>query len=128
MNRRSFLNVLATAGAVAAMDPERLLWVPGKKLISIPKPPILIPTWIQIAGPLQQFNLSGSYGVVPGTPGEFLTADQRMYLMVYHHGRPIDFHDVGTPVIWEDAGTMIVKPADGADESRWAGVLVSGIL
>ena len=34
MNRRGFLSMLA--GAV--LDPERLLWVPGKKLISIPKP------------------------------------------------------------------------------------------
>lgn len=32
MNRRGFLGLLA--GAV--LDPERLLWVPGKKLISIP--------------------------------------------------------------------------------------------
>lgn len=35
MNRRSFL--AAMAGAFVA-DPERLLWVPGRKLISIPKP------------------------------------------------------------------------------------------
>ena len=35
MNRRSFLAGLATAFVV---DPERLLWVPGKKTISIPKP------------------------------------------------------------------------------------------
>jgi hypothetical protein len=33
--RRGFLAALA-AGFV--IDPERLLWVPGKKLISIPKP------------------------------------------------------------------------------------------
>lgn len=38
MNRRAFFGVLA-AGLVAAADPERLLWVPGRKLISIPKPP-----------------------------------------------------------------------------------------
>jgi|ERR1019366_2426481 hypothetical protein len=35
MNRRGFLAALA--GLMVA-DPERLLWVPGKKLISIPKP------------------------------------------------------------------------------------------
>ena len=34
-NRRSFLAGLAVAFVA---DPERLLWVPGKKLISIPKP------------------------------------------------------------------------------------------
>ena len=35
MNRRFFLGSLL---ATATLDPERLLWVPGKKLISIPKP------------------------------------------------------------------------------------------
>lgn len=33
INRRSFLSALAAAFVV---DPERALWVPGKKLISIP--------------------------------------------------------------------------------------------
>jgi hypothetical protein len=41
MDRRAFLRTL-TGGAVAAtfvsFDPERALWVPGKKLISIPQP------------------------------------------------------------------------------------------
>jgi hypothetical protein len=36
MNRRTFFSLLG-AGAVAA-DPERLLWVPGAKTISIPRP------------------------------------------------------------------------------------------
>jgi hypothetical protein len=35
VNRRGFLSALI-AGAM--VDPERLLWVPGKKLISIPAP------------------------------------------------------------------------------------------
>ncbi len=35
MNRRGFLAALI---AGTAFDPERLLWVPGKKLISIPRP------------------------------------------------------------------------------------------
>jgi hypothetical protein len=37
MNRRGLLG--AALGAFVA-DPERLLWVPGKKLISIPKAPM----------------------------------------------------------------------------------------
>ena len=37
MNRRGFLAALA--GAFVA-DPERALWVPGKKLISVPKRPL----------------------------------------------------------------------------------------
>jgi hypothetical protein len=36
MNRRGFLSALFAAPVVAAVDPERLLWTPGQKLISIP--------------------------------------------------------------------------------------------
>ena len=39
MNRRNFLSTFATAAAALVLDPERLLWVPGKKLISVPAPP-----------------------------------------------------------------------------------------
>ncbi len=35
MNRRGFLSLLAGAAAFT-LDPERALWVPGRKLISIP--------------------------------------------------------------------------------------------
>lgn len=37
MNRRLFLSSLLGA---ATLDPERLLWVPGRKLISIPTPKV----------------------------------------------------------------------------------------
>lgn len=36
-SRRGFLSFLGAAAATAVLDPERLLWVPGKKLISIPQ-------------------------------------------------------------------------------------------
>jgi len=36
MNRRNFLSILGTVAATAALDPERLLWVPGAKMISVP--------------------------------------------------------------------------------------------
>lgn len=36
MNRRGFFGTLFGGAAAMALDPERLLWVPGKKLISIP--------------------------------------------------------------------------------------------
>lgn len=38
MNRRSFLSTLAGALAATQYDPEKTLWVPGRKLFSIPKP------------------------------------------------------------------------------------------
>lgn len=37
MNRRHFLNSFAAAASAMVLDPERLLWVPGKKSFSIPK-------------------------------------------------------------------------------------------
>jgi hypothetical protein len=37
MNRRSFFSSLAAFAATATLDPERLLWRPGAKMISIPK-------------------------------------------------------------------------------------------
>lgn len=36
MNRRGFLGFIGAALAGATLDPERLLWEPGKKIISIP--------------------------------------------------------------------------------------------
>lgn len=38
MNRRGFLSLFGIGAAAVALDPERLLWVPGRKLISIPAP------------------------------------------------------------------------------------------
>ncbi len=38
MERRGFFGVIAGFAATAVLDPERDLWVPGKKLISIPSP------------------------------------------------------------------------------------------
>jgi hypothetical protein len=36
VNRRGFLGALAGLVGAAALDPERALWVPGAKVISIP--------------------------------------------------------------------------------------------
>ena len=56
LSRRLFLGIL---GSAVAFDPERLLWMPGKKVISVPKPHVrtlhhmtvdllLEPTYLQI--------------------------------------------------------------------------------
>jgi hypothetical protein len=37
VNRRGFFGVLLGAGASLSLDPERALWKPGAKLISVPK-------------------------------------------------------------------------------------------
>lgn len=45
MNRRGFLKALAAAAAAASvLDPEQLLWVPGKKTFFIPASPRLANT------------------------------------------------------------------------------------
>lgn len=46
MNRRGFLSLLGLAAASAAVDPEKLLWTPGK-LISIPKVGHLGPQYVK---------------------------------------------------------------------------------
>jgi hypothetical protein len=37
MDRRGFLSALIAAGTAATIDPDKLLWEPGRKLISIPR-------------------------------------------------------------------------------------------
>lgn len=37
MNRRGFLGALTAAVTGAVLDPEKLLWHPGAKLISVPR-------------------------------------------------------------------------------------------
>lgn len=43
-SRRQFLNRLIAAGVVATLSPKELLWTPGKKMISIPKPAVYSPS------------------------------------------------------------------------------------
>jgi hypothetical protein len=42
LNRRGFLSLLGIGAATAAIDPERLIWTPGRKLISIPAPRVIV--------------------------------------------------------------------------------------
>lgn len=54
MNRRGFLGAITAALGGAVLDPERALWVPGAKLISIPAPRALVTTgW----GPTVSFGV-----------------------------------------------------------------------
>lgn len=47
MNRRSLLKTLFGGAAALTLDPERALWVPGAKLISVPRGNELIdPEWL----------------------------------------------------------------------------------
>jgi hypothetical protein len=63
MNRRAFLTTLAAGLAGAALDPERLLWVPGKKTIFLPPlRPIAAQGFLR-AGDI--FTINGFYAVNP---------------------------------------------------------------
>ena len=57
--RRGFLGLLA--GAV--LDPERLLWTPGKKLISIPAPRKIV--WVNLYAPHSRIGSRLDSSVLP---------------------------------------------------------------
>lgn len=63
MNRRAFLSTLAAALTGAALDPERLLWVPGKKTIFLPPPKKIISAFV--IGDV--ITINGVYAVNPVT-------------------------------------------------------------
>lgn len=67
MNRRAFLSGLAAFAATATLDPERLLWVPGRKTVVLP--------------PITVFT---------GTGNRFLTLDEASRLMVEEFKRRWD--------------------------------------
>lgn len=101
MNRRGFLGALigAVAGS-AVLDPERLLWTPGKKLISIPKTAALsgrdaisvrmVRMWDPVASEMVH-RLDVVYGFKPvPIPGDFSRVDHGLnYRQAY---RAIDYH------------------------------------
>lgn len=62
MNRRGFLTTLGAFAATAVLDPEKLLWTPGKKTIFIPKAytqPIWAATTMEV--PFPSRHLYGLY-------------------------------------------------------------------
>lgn len=71
MNRRSFLQLFAAAAAGAIADPEKLLWTPGKKLISIPKPRTDFDFGTSPAVSLPMVYWFGPQGLYVSVGGEF---------------------------------------------------------
>lgn len=71
MNRRGFFGSLAAIAATAVLDPERLLWVPGKKLISIPAPRPIYVIRIEEVRDVQTHELLGVHLVEAMTRTEY---------------------------------------------------------
>jgi hypothetical protein len=66
-DRRGFLRALGGGFAAFALDPERALWVPGKKLISIAAPRVAKADWI----PLTSQVSVGDIVKIGGLPHEY---------------------------------------------------------
>lgn len=69
-SRRGFFGLLGAVAATAALDPERLLWVPGKKLISIP-------SIVRVPAILRDFNYFGG-GVFSFTTGKMVSVGEEV--------------------------------------------------
>jgi hypothetical protein len=53
MNRRTLIgSLIAAVASGATFDPEKALWVPGAKVISIPKKPVFCVGWKTLEGNL----------------------------------------------------------------------------
>lgn len=78
MNRRAFL---ATLMAGASLDPEKLLWIPGRKKIFIPAAPRY--EWMSFGGQRAFLNYN-TYGTLIASCSAFLkdtkTGEVQMYL------------------------------------------------
>jgi len=79
VNRRAFLGTLAAGLAGIALDPERLLWVPGQKRIFLPSPsPSLVTSTALTKGDV--FTIAGVYAINPAT-GRTLTTLQNFVII-----------------------------------------------
>ena len=66
MNRRAFIGLFSAAAAGLALDPERLLWVPGAKTFFLPtSAPYLASSMALKCGDI--FTISGVFAVNPVT-------------------------------------------------------------
>jgi len=87
MNRRAFLATLATAAAGLALDPERLLWVPGAKTIFMPaEKPSLVSSCALKRGDV--ITLSGVFAVNP------MTGEEQPYTQQFVITSDVSYGDV----------------------------------
>lgn len=101
MNRRAFLQLATAAAAGLVLDPERLLWVPGKKTIFLPtlRRPTTTEVWASACDQLRKgdiFTIEGCYSRSP------ITREQTMHLQQF-----VVLSDVTS-----DQATIEIQPAD----------------
>ncbi len=82
LSRRGLLGMLAGA---MVMDPEKLLWVPGKKLISIPKPKAAEHQWIVMGRDGWGNTIWLSYNRPYWIPNQWLPTDTADVKISYRH-------------------------------------------
>ena len=87
MNRRGFLSTLAALTATAIVDPEKLVWTPGKKKIFIPPAPKAIDyRKLLEVGDVITFEQIYLLNPVTGGPVEYAYRDEQGNLQ---HYRPL---------------------------------------
>lgn len=111
MNRRGFLSALVIGSAGLALDPERLLWVPGAKTFFLPalKPSLVSPIALSIGDIV---SIDGIYALHPHTDKKLpfekhfvITADvrsgevlvERVHPPLIADGPYRNYHGVLTP-------------------------------
>lgn len=75
LSRRGLFGVFGAAVAGAALDPERLLWIPGSKVISVPAAP-------NVAGQANAANLRLAWA----QDWQLLTLENELMMAKLHRG------------------------------------------
>ena len=102
LNRRGFLVSLAAA---LTLDPERLLWVPGKRVISIPRPVLYrVPVEVFAGGCFGVGDFGGWAGFWK-TSYELLT--ERELLSKYGSGKYGSVNDMAFKVCKMEGGQNV---------------------
>lgn len=120
MNRRGFLHAFGTLAAAAALDPERLLWEPGKKVTFDlgTRPPMFDPAYNpdverlygQFTGVLRAgdvVTIAGVFEVNPVTGAEDARVEKAFVVLFdAPAGQPVQLY----PNLHRLSGTHTVKP------------------
>lgn len=89
-SRRGFLGLLGAVAAEAVLDPERLLWVRGAKMISVPPVATVarqFPSFYQVQGTWHIVDPSDPESLPPGV--HLLLAEVNDYNKKVHAGLPV---------------------------------------